>query len=245
MFLDQLPPNSKTFLHSRGERLSHSISSKPSKASKRSHLPGNSRFQHENSKNFKRHTETENSNKVVYNTWFEGNDVANLIGLERPQKEHYMNGKQIIDQREKIRDYEEILQDSPTNSFSQHNLEESAYDKEILDLGVPESVEEIVANIDEILKYNAASRKPSHKRGISHAFVNQNGIPQQRRLIHQSSMLMDSPDLDSIFNSYLNKSSSKKFDKLDTTRLSKNYSDQRNARSSLSTSLQRDEAGQV
>jgi len=244
MFLDQLPPNSKTFLHARGERLSHSISSKPTKSNKKSHLAGTSRFQQDNSKNLKRQTETDHSEKVVYNTWFEGSDVANLVGLERPQKEHYMNGKQMIDQREKIRDYEEILQDSPKNSFSQHNLEEPAYDKEILDQEGPESIEDLITNIDEIMKMSQASKKPSHKRGISHALNPKNGM-QQRRLIHQSSMLMDSPDLDSIFNSYFERTSSKKFDKLDTTRLTKFYSEQKNARSSLSTSLQRDDTGQV
>jgi len=56
---------------------------------------------------------------------------------------------------------------------------------------------------------------------------------------------MDSPDLDSIINSFMEKTSIKKFDKLDTTRLTRNYSEQRNARSSLSTSLQKDDTGQV
>ncbi len=243
MILDQLPPNSKTYLHSRGERLSHSISSKPSKSSKKSHLPGNSRFQPENSKNFKRQTETDQAEKVVYNTWFEGaNDSAILAGFERPLNGNYRNDNTLIDQREKIRDYEEILQDSPTNSFQPHQIGESASDNELLDLDKEESAEELLANIDEIMKASQALKRPTHKRGISH--VPKNGM-QQKRLIHQTSMLMDSPDLDSIINSFMEKTSIKKFDKLDTTRLTRNYSEQRNARSSLSTSLQKDDTGQV
>jgi len=245
MILDQLPPNSKTYLHARGERMSHSISSKPSKSNKKSHLPGNSRFQPENSKNLKRQTETDHAEKVVFNTWFEGaNDFVNLAGFERPLNGNYRNDKPLIDQREKIRDYEEILQDSPTNSFSQHHIGESVSDNELFELDKPESIEDLITNIDEIMKTSQALKKPSHKRGISHALGPKNSM-QQKRLIHQSSMLMDSPDLDSIFNSFLEKTSSKKFDKLDTTRLTRNYSEQKNARSSLSTSLQRDDTGQV
>ena len=246
MILDKLPPSTRSLINSNRERHTLSTSGKNTKSSRRTRHTQISRYLQESSDNFLR-TETNKQEKIILNTWVEGpTEISNLIDYEKP-KELYQNEKALINQRDKIRDYEEILQDSPTNTQQQIIFEDINSRNillESLDLET-ESVDKLVQEINELSKKSSQIKKGLHKRGASHV----TGPPRDvkiKRLVHQSSMLINTTDLESLFKkSKTIQPTTEKFDKIDPMRVNRFYSDQRKYRSSLSLSLQNYEAGRV
>jgi len=246
MILDKLPPNTRSLINQSRERHTLSTSGRSAKSTRRTRPTHASRFLQETSENiFRTETNKDKEEKVILNTWVDGGtEIANLIGRENPREE-YPNEKQMINQRDKIRDYEEILQDSPTNTqtqsiFDDINQKKSYVDSMDLD---SENIDQIIQDISELSKKTSQIKK-GHKRGISHA-TGPPGDVKIKRLIHQSSMLINSTDLESMFKKTKVTEPTEKFDKMDLNRVNRFYSDQRKCRSSLSLSLKDMEAGRV
>jgi len=230
---DHLPPGFRNITKPTRERSPHSISLKNSKSSKKSR-PQPSRFIPDTSDNHSNFTEQDATNdKISMNKAIGDPYLTTILGFDKTN-ERFHNDRTILNQRDKIKDYEEILQDSPTNTQSLNMTEETTAYLESFDLGM-----ENTSDLGRMLKEEAQKqqgKKGVHKRGISHTTMPKH-IPKTPKLVHQSSLLMDKMDLDSVFTKYLNNQSNMKFNKIESIRINRHFSEQIQHKSSLSYGL--------
>lgn len=195
---------------------------------------------------------SENEN-IVYDTFFEeGPDASSDNEMDTSITDQYRDNNPLGNQRDKVKDYEEILQDSPLNSHTQNNLEEVAFPKltNIAIPAAPENIEDLIQNITELSKKVAQTRKTAHKRGISYAqgpqVSSKMSAQKNKKFVHQSSLLIDSPlDLDSLYTSHSERVGTRKFSRLDQKHITHMYAELKNSKSRLSMTIKEFGASKV
>ena len=236
MIIDTLPATSRGHSSTNRERFTYTNSSKSTKSSKKYRNSHNSRYPTHLSHDATKDQEAE---KVVYNTWLDKvHEASTFQGPELSAIEQYKNDKQLDNQRDKVRDYEEILQDSPINSYLQQidGLNHTEVPSDLVNEG-SENVEEILNDISELSKKVPQVKKGIHKRGFSH-ILEPIKAAKSKKFTHLASLIMEpTPEIDSLYRQTSDRGPQKFFGRLDGRHIHRFYTEVTKQRSSLSQIL--------